>query len=91
VPLLPRGVRVYVAIEPVNLRKSFDGLTNEVRQARRGDPLCGHVFVFLNRRKTMVKLLVWERAEKARGIDFALDLLPARQAMCMGAKTVNTL
>ena len=54
--LLPRAVRVYVAIEPVNLRKSFDGLTNEVREVLRGDPLCGHVFVFLNRRKTMVKL-----------------------------------
>ena len=59
--LLPRAVRVYVATEPVNLRKSFDGLTNEVREVLRGDPLCGHVFVFLNRRKTMVKLLVWTR------------------------------
>lgn len=59
--LLPRAVRVYVATEPVNLRKSFDGLTNEVREVLRGDPLSGHVFVFLNRRKTMVKLLVWTR------------------------------
>lgn len=59
--LLPRAVRVYVAAEPVNLRKSFDGLTNEVREVLRGDPLSGHVFVFLNRRKSMVKLLVWTR------------------------------
>ncbi|MEQ9320078.1 MAG: IS66 family insertion sequence element accessory protein TnpB [Polyangiaceae bacterium] len=59
--LLPRAVRVYVAAEPVNLRKSFDGLTNEVREVLRGDPLSGHVFVFLNRRKTMVKLLLWTR------------------------------
>ena len=59
--LLPRAVRVYVAAQPVNLRKSFDGLTNEVREVLRGDPLSGHVFVFLNRRKTMVKLLVWTR------------------------------
>jgi transposase len=59
--LLPRAVRVYVSADPVNLRKSFDGLTNEVRDVRCGDPLSGHVFVFLNRRKTMVKLLVWTR------------------------------
>jgi transposase len=59
--LLPRAVRVYVATEPVNLRRSFEGLSNEVRLVLRHDPLCGHVFVFLNRRKTMVKLLVWTR------------------------------
>jgi len=59
--LLPRAVRVYVASEPCNLRKSFDGLSNEVRAALALDPLSGHVFVFLNRRKNQVKLLVWTR------------------------------
>jgi transposase len=58
---LPRAVRVYFATEPVNLRKSFDGLSNEARQVLRRDPLSGHVFIFLNRRKNMVKLLVWTR------------------------------
>ncbi len=55
--LLPRAVRVYVATAPCNLRKSFEGLSNEVRCALAQDPLSGHVFVFLNRRKTHVKLL----------------------------------
>jgi transposase len=59
--LLPRAVKVYFATEPVNLRKSFDGLSNEVRGVLRQDPLSGHVFVFVNRRKTQVKLLVWTR------------------------------
>jgi len=59
--LLPRAVHVYVATAPCNLRKSFEGLTNEVRQVLAKDPLSGHVFVFLNRRKTHVKLLVWTR------------------------------
>jgi transposase len=58
---LPRAVRVYFAIAPVNLRKSFDGLSNEVRSVLRHDPLGGHVFIFLNRRKTQVKLLAWTR------------------------------
>jgi transposase len=59
--LLPRAVRVYFATAPVNLRKSYDGLSNEVRSVLREDPLSGHVFVFLNRRKTQVKLLLWTR------------------------------
>lgn len=59
--LLPRAVRIYVATEPVRLNKSFDGLSNEVRHVLRKDPLSGHVFIFLNRRRTMAKLLVWTR------------------------------
>ena len=59
--LLPRAVRVYVATEAVNLHRSFDGLSNEVRAVLGHDPLSGHVFVFLNRRKNQVKLLVWTR------------------------------
>ena len=59
--LLPRSVRIYAAREPANLRKSFEGLSNEVRAAIGLDPLCGHVFLFLNRRRTQVKLLVWTR------------------------------
>lgn len=59
--LLPKSVRVYVATTPCNLKKSFDGLSNEVRTVLAGDPLSGHVFVFLNRRKNQVKLLVWTR------------------------------
>ena len=59
--LVPRAVRVYFATQPVSLRKSFDGLANEIRHALGHDPLGGHVFVFLNRRKNQVKLIVWTR------------------------------
>lgn len=59
--LLPRAVKVYFATQPANLRRSFDGLSNEVRTALLGDPLSGHVFVFLNRRKNQVKLICWTR------------------------------
>jgi transposase len=59
--LLPRSVRIYAAREPANLRKSFEGLSNEVRTVIGMAPLCGHVFLFLNRRRTQVKLLVWTR------------------------------
>jgi transposase len=43
--LLPGAVRVYFATAPVNLRRSFDGLSNEVRAVLGRDPLSGHVFV----------------------------------------------
>ena len=59
--VIPRAVHVYVATAPVSLRKSFEGLSNEVRAVLARDPLSGHVFVFLNRRKNQVKLLVWTR------------------------------
>lgn len=59
--LVPRSVRVYFATQPTNLRKSFEGLSNDVREVLRHDPLAGHVFVFLNRRKNQVKLIVWTR------------------------------
>lgn len=60
--LLPRAVRVYFATQPANLRMSFDGLSNAIRHVLQLDPLSGHVFVFLNRRKNQVKLIVWTRA-----------------------------
>ena len=60
--LLPRSVRIYVATAPVNLRKSFEGLSNEVRTVLAADPLSGHVYIFLNRMRTQVKLLMFTRS-----------------------------
>jgi transposase len=58
---LPSSVRIYVAAEAVDLRRGFDGLAAVTRGVIRQDPLNGHVFVFLNRRKNRIKLLVWDR------------------------------
>jgi transposase len=59
--LLPSSVQVHVAVEPVNLHKSFEGLSNAVRAVIGRDPLSGHVFCFMNRRRSALKLLVWTR------------------------------
>lgn len=59
--LLPSAVRIYVATAPANLRKSFEGLSNEVRTVLAADPLSGHLFLFLNRTRTQVKMLLWTR------------------------------
>jgi len=58
---LPAAVRIYVAAEPVDLRRGFDGLAATTRSIIGQDPLSGHVFVFLNRRRNLIKLLVWDR------------------------------
>jgi transposase len=58
---VPRSLKVFVATQPVNLRKSFDGLSNEAREMLHKDPLTGHILVFINRRKNQVKLLMWTR------------------------------
>jgi transposase len=57
---LPPAVRIWLSAEPVDLRKSFDGLAALVREGLRGDPLSGDVFVFRNKAADRIKLLVWE-------------------------------
>lgn len=54
--------RYYLSREPADMRKSYDGLSGLVRGGLGRDPLSGEVFIFLNRRRTMMKLLVWDRS-----------------------------
>ena len=58
---LPPSVRVYVAAQPTDLRKSFDGLSALVASCFGQDPLCGHLFVFRNRRSDQIRVLFWDR------------------------------
>jgi transposase len=56
----PPAVRIWLGTAPVDLRKSFDGLAEQVRQYLSNDPLSGHIFVFRNKRGDRVKLLYWD-------------------------------
>jgi transposase len=58
---MPPSVRVYIAAQPTDLRKSFDGLSALVAQTFGQDPLCGHLFVFRNRRGDQMRVLFWDR------------------------------
>ncbi|WP_433928248.1 IS66 family insertion sequence element accessory protein TnpB [Sorangium cellulosum] len=53
---------IYVATEPLDLRRSFDGLAAVVREVLREDPLSGALFLFFNRAADRCKALWWDRS-----------------------------
>jgi transposase len=55
------GTKVYLAAEPVDLRRGHDGLTALVRGALALDPYAGHFFVFIGKRSDRAKVLFWDR------------------------------
>jgi transposase len=57
---LPSSVRIWLATQATDLRKSFDSLAEVIRQQLGGDPLSGQLFVFRNKRADRVKLLYWD-------------------------------
>ncbi len=59
-PQLPAAVRVILCTKPTDMRKGFDGLQGMVREFLGQDPLSGHLFLFLNRRRDRIKLLWWD-------------------------------
>ena len=58
---MPRPPRILVATEPVDFRKSIDGLAALVELRLRGAPHSGTLFVFTNRSRDALKLLVWDQ------------------------------
>ena len=60
--MIPGRVSIYVATEPLDLRRSFDGLAAVVREVLREDPLSGALFLFFNRAADRVKALWWDRS-----------------------------
>ena len=59
--MLPSAVRIFLCTRPTDLRKSFDGLTGLVQECFGQDPLIGHLFLFLNRRRDRIKILYFDR------------------------------
>ena len=57
----PPSVQVFMAVEPVDMRKSFDGLSAAVQAVFERNVLDGHLFLFLNKRRDRIKVLWWDR------------------------------
>jgi len=58
---IPSTMRVFAYAKATDMRKSFDGLVGLARNVIKEDPLSGHLFVFFNRRFTMMKAVHWDR------------------------------
>jgi transposase len=58
---LPSALRIFLAVEPADMRKGCDGLAQLVRDLIAQDPFAGHLFVFRNRRRDRIKILYWDR------------------------------
>jgi transposase len=59
---LDRGVsaRIYLCASPTDMRRGFDTLAVMVREFLGHDPLSGHLFLFISRRKDRLKILYWD-------------------------------
>jgi transposase len=59
--MLPSAVRIFLCTRPTDMRKGFDGLTGLVQECFDQDPLTGHLFLFVNRRRDRLKILYFDR------------------------------
>lgn len=55
-----RLTKVFVCKEPTDMRASYDTLFAKVKGVLNQDPFTGHLFVFINQRRTSVKCLFWD-------------------------------
>ena len=85
-------VRVWLCTEPTDMRKSFDGLSARVKHHLQEDPLSGHLYVFINRRRSQMKILsfdrsgyaIWaKRLERGHFVVDATDATTTKRALSM--------
>ena len=58
---LPATASIHLCVQPVDLRKSFDGLSGIVQSVFQRNLLDGHLFLFVNKRRDRLKALWWEQ------------------------------
>jgi len=74
--------------EPTDMRKSFNGLSGLVRNELKTNPLDGSVYIFMNRRRDRIKLLIWDRTgfviyyKRLEQGTFELPLMPTGELSC---------
>jgi transposase len=55
------GVRIYLCVQPADMRRGFDTLAAAVKEFLRHDPFSGNLFLFVSRGKDRMKILYWEK------------------------------
>jgi transposase len=58
--MFPSALRIYLAIEPVDMRKHFDGLWALATERLKEDPRQGAAFIFGNKGRDRIKILYWD-------------------------------
>ena len=59
--MLPENVRIFLCKEPISMRRSFEGLSTLVEQLFPEELFSGSCFVFLNKNRSHIKILFWDR------------------------------
>ena len=54
------NLRIFVCTAPISMSLSFDRLMGVVQEVFDEDPLSGHLFLFLNRKRDRIKILFWD-------------------------------
>jgi transposase len=100
--MIPVGpaTRIFLALGPTDMRKSFEGLSSLARHQFKEDPLSGHLFVFTNRQRNRLKLLYWDgsglwvcakRLEKGRFAWPKPEVIPETGALRILAEELTLL
>jgi transposase len=58
--VIPAGVQVFVALEPVDMRFGFDRLSGIIRERVGYEARCGALFAFVGKRKSTIKILFFD-------------------------------
>ena len=56
------NLRIWLYSQPTDMRKSYTGLSSLVKNQLQENPLSGQLFVFINRRRTQLKILYFDRS-----------------------------
>ena len=56
------GLQIWLYSQPTDMRKSYHGLSALVKNQLQENPLSGQLFVFINRRRTQIKVLYFDRS-----------------------------
>jgi transposase len=81
--MIPAGVQVFVALEPVDMRYGFERLSGMIRERMGYEPRSGALFVFVGRRRQLVKILFADATGTcvfAKRLDKGVFSLPAAPA-----------
>jgi transposase len=88
--MIPRGVQVFVALDPIDLRWSFDRLAGAALERIGYDARCGALFIYFGKRRDAVKALFFDGSGMCqfyKRLDHGVFRLP--EALEPGARHVE--